>query len=271
LGTLYICATPIGNLSDISSRLIETLNHVDYIYGEDTRRVLKLLNHLKIEKPVHSYFVGNEHEKMDEIENLLDSGKNVALLSDAGTPLIADPGSKLVSSLSNRNVKIESIPGPSSVIVALTLSGFDLTSFRFIGFIPKSGKERSKFLSDLGTSEMTTVCFTSPKRLVKDLEAFAGEKILNKVVICRELTKKFETIYRGTSEELLQEFRDKDIKGEITLVIEGTEKQKRLDIDVESAVQNLLKYDIPKREIAKTISLITDVSTNEIYKKIKDF
>ncbi len=271
MGTLYICATPIGNLSDISTRLKETLSNVDCIYGEDTRRVLKLLNHLQIEKPVYSYFVGNELNKLREIESLLESGKNVALLSDAGTPLIADPGSELVAALADKNVKIESIPGPSSVIVALTLSGFDLSSFRFVGFIPKSGKDRSVFISELVTSNTTTVCFTSPKRLSKDLEAMVKENVSNEIVICRELTKKFETIYRGSAEELLQEFKGVDVKGEVTLVIAGQEKQIRLDLDVESAVQNLLKYDIPKREIAKTISLITDISTNEIYERIKDF
>jgi 16S rRNA (cytidine1402-2'-O)-methyltransferase len=271
LGTLYICATPIGNLSDISSRLTETLESVDCIYGEDTRRVIKLLNHLNIEKPVYSYFVGNEHNKLNEIKNILDSGKDVALLSDAGTPLIADPGSELVSYLVDNDVKIESIPGPSSVIVALTLSGFDLTSFRFIGFIPKAGKDRARFISDLLNTDTTTVCFTSPKRLLKDLEAFASEGVFNNIVVCRELTKKFETVYRGTSKELINEFQDKDIKGEITLVIEGGQKQNKLDIDVTSAINNLLKYDIPKREIAKTIALITDMSTNEIYNSIKDF
>lgn len=270
MGNLFICATPIGNLSDISTRLTETLSKVDCIYGEDTRRVLKLLNHLNIKKPVYSYFLGNELEKLNEIENLLDSGKDVALLSDAGTPLIADPGSELVAALAHKKIKIESIPGPSSVIVALTLSGFDLSRFRFVGFIPRSGKERSSFISDLVTSDITTVCFTSPKRLSKDLETFVKERITNEIVICRELTKKFETIYRGTAKELLEEFKGNDVKGEITLVIEGLKKQTRLDLDVESAVNNLLKYDIPKREIAKTISLITDISTNEIYEKIKD-
>ena len=271
MATLYICATPIGNLSDISTRLQETLQNVDCIYGEDTRRVLKLLNHLNIKKPVFSYFIGNEHNKIGEIENLLHEGKNIALLSDAGTPLIADPGSELVSALVSKNIKIESIPGPSSVVVALTLSGFDLSSFRFVGFIPKSGKDRLAFISNLITSNVTTVCFTSPKRLIKDLESFTKDKITNQIVVCRELTKKFETIYRGTAEELLKQFQDTNVKGEVTIVIEGQDKTSRLDLDVESVVQNLIEFDVPKREIAKTISSLTDISTNEIYEQIKDF
>ena len=271
MGTLYICATPIGNLSDISIRLQETLQNVDCIYGEDTRRVIKLLNHLDIKKPVYSYFLGNEHNKIKEIENLLAKGKDVALLSDAGTPLIADPGSELIAALINKNVKIESIPGPSSVIVALTLSGFDLSSFRFVGFIPKSGKERLVFMADIATSRLTTVCFTSPKRLIRDLESFKDQKISKQILVCRELTKKFETLYRGTPEELLTQFIDSSVKGEITLVIEGQENTPRLDVDVDSVVRNLMKFDIPKREIAKTISSLTDISTNEIYEQIKDF
>lgn len=271
MGTLYICATPIGNLSDVSIRLQETLQNVDCIYGEDTRRVIKLLNHLDIKKPVHSYFLGNEHNKIQEIESLLAEGKNIALLSDAGTPLISDPGSELIAALVSKNVKIESIPGPSSVIVALTLSGFDLSSFRFIGFIPKSGKDRIVFISDIANSKHTTVCFTSPKRLIKDLESFKEQKITKQILICRELTKKFETLYRGTPDELLKQFPDKSIKGEITLVIEGQENIPRLDIDVETVIHNLMKFDIPKREIAKTISSLTDISTNEIYEQIKDF
>jgi 16S rRNA (cytidine1402-2'-O)-methyltransferase len=251
LATLYICATPIGNLSDISTRLQETLQNVDCIYGEDTRRVLKLLNHLNIKKPVFSYFIGNEHNKIGEIENLLHEGKNIALLSDAGTPLIADPGSELVSALVSKNIKIESI--------------------RFVGFIPKSGKDRLAFISNLITSNVTTVCFTSPKRLIKDLESFTKDKITNQIVVCRELTKKFETIYRGTAEELLKQFQDTNVKGEVTIVIEGQDKTSRLDLDVESVVQNLIKFDVPKREIAKTISSLTDISTNEIYEQIKDF
>ena len=269
MATLYICATPIGNLSDISTRLQETLQNVDCIYGEDTRRVLKLLNHLNIKKPVFSYFIGNEHNKIGEIENLLHDETYVT--NDAGTPLIADPGSELVSTLVSKNIKIESIPGPSSVIVALTLSGFDLSSFRFVGFIPKSGKDRLAFISNLITSNVTTVCFTSPKRLIKDLESFTKDKITNQIVVCRELTKKFETIYRGTAEELLKQFQDTNVKGEVTIVIEGQDKTSRLDLDVESVVQNLIKFDVPKREIAKTISSLTDISTNEIYEQIKDF
>ena len=193
------------------------------------------------------------------------------MLSDAGTPLIADPGSELVSTLVSNNINMESIPGPSSVIVALTLSGFDLSSFRFVGFIPKSGKERSDFMSELIKSNMTTVCFTSPKRLIKDLESFMKDKITSQIVVCRELTKKFESIYRGTAEELLGQFQDSNVKGEITLVIDGQKKESRLDLDVESVVHNLLKFEIPKREIAKTISSLTDASTNEIYEQIKDF
>ena len=131
MGTFYICATPIGNLDDISIRLKDTLAKVDAIYAEDTRRANKLLNHLDIKKPVSSYFVGNEKKKIDEIIDLIEESKSVALISDAGTPLISDPGEELVKALILNEIKIESIPGPSSVMVALTLSGFDINKFQF--------------------------------------------------------------------------------------------------------------------------------------------
>ena len=145
MGTFYICPTPIGNLNDVSARILETLKIVDLIYCEDTRRAKKLLDHFQITTPVSSYFLGNEHKKITEIESFLLEGKNIALISDAGTPLISDPGSELISHLVENKHNIVSIPGPSSVLVALTISGFDLSEFQFLGFIHKSGKEKIDF------------------------------------------------------------------------------------------------------------------------------
>ena len=161
MSTFYICATPIGNLDDISKRLVDTLNSVDIVYAEDTRRGKKLLSHLDIKKPIYSYFVGNEKSKSNEILKQIKEGKSIALISDAGTPLISDPGEYLVKELIKNNVDIFAIPGPSSVLVALTLSGFDTGKFNFLGFVPKSGKDREKFYHQIKNSEVTSVCFTS--------------------------------------------------------------------------------------------------------------
>ena len=270
MSTFYICATPIGNLDDISKRLIDTLSNVDEIFAEDTRRANKLLSHLGIKKSVHSYFLGNENKKINEILDVVKGGSSIALISDAGTPLVSDPGQELIKVLIKNNIEIISIPGPSSILVALTLSGFDTDKFEFHGFIPKSGKNREIFFTSLKGLSNTLICFTSPKRLIKDLNEFINYEIENEIVICREMTKKFETIYRGNASSLLNELNELDIKGEITIVISKSDIPETLEIDIEKAAERLLTFDIPKREIAKILSSVSSFGTNEIYKKIKD-
>jgi len=270
LSTFYICATPIGNLDDISKRLIETLSNVDEIYAEDTRRANKLLSHIGIKKSVRSYFLGNENRKINEILESVKDGNSIALISDAGTPLISDPGQELIKVLIENNIQIISIPGPSSILVALTLSGFDTDKFEFHGFIPKSGKNREIFFTSLKGLKNTLISFTSPKRLIKDLNEFINYEIKNEIVICREMTKKFETIYRGSAKSLLDELHELDIKGEITIVVSKSDIPETLDIDIEKAADRLLGFDIPKREIAKILSSVSTFGANEIYEKIKD-
>ena len=271
VGTFYICPTPIGNLNDISERILETLKSVDFIYCEDTRRAKKLLDHFQIITPVSSYFLGNEHKKINEIESLLLDGKNIALISDAGTPLISDPGSELISHLVKNKHNIISIPGPSSVLVALTISGFDLSEFQFLGFIPKSGKEKIDFVLKLLNSSMTSVCFTSPKRINKDILFFQEQGLDSQIVVCRELTKKFETIYRGSIKDIGKQLSDKQLKGEITLVISPPQKEININFDLDSSLRVFIDNEVPKREIAKAIANITEYSVNEIYDRIKDF
>ena len=243
MGSFYICPTPIGNLSDISSRLNQVLSDVDIIYAEDTRVAKKLLSHLNQKIEIRSYFKGNEVKKIDEILNLLDDDKSIAMISDAGTPLISDPGNTLVKKLIKSNVEIVSIPGPSSVLVALTLSGFDTEKFTFLGFVPKSGKERSEFFNNIQETQLTLICFTSPNRLKKDLEEFVNKNIENEIVVCRELTKKFETIYRGTAKTLLRDIPDTEYKGEITLVIDKSQNIKTIDLLNKNFLLNLLKKE----------------------------
>ncbi len=270
VGTFYICPTPIGNLDDVSTRILDTLNNVDLIYCEDTRRAKKLLDNFQITTPVSSYFLGNEHKKIKEISSFLLEGKNIALISDAGTPLISDPGSELISHLVENKHDIVSIPGPSSVLVALTISGFDLSEFQFLGFIPKSGKEKIDFALKLLNSSITSVCFTSPKRINKDILFFQEQGLDTEIVVCRELTKKFETIYRGSIDEVGEQLFGKQLKGEITLVIAAPEKEVNINYDLDSSLKVFIDNEVPKREIAKAVSNITEYSVNEIYDRIKD-
>ena len=270
MGTFYICPTPIGNLDDVSTRILDTLKNVDLIYCEDTRRAKKLLDNFQITTPVSSYFLGNEHKKIKEISSFLLEGKNIALISDAGTPLISDPGSDLISYLVENKHDIVSIPGPSSVLVALTISGFDLSEFQFLGFIPKSGKEKIDFALKLLNSSMTSVCFTSPKRINKDILFFQEQGLDTEIVVCRELTKKFETIYRGSIDEVGEQLFGKQLKGEITLVIAAPEKEVNINYDLDSSLKVFIDNEVPKREIAKAVSNITEYSVNEIYDRIKD-
>ena len=270
VGTFYICPTPIGNLDDVSTRILDTLKNVDLIYCEDTRRAKKLLDNFQLTTPVSSYFLGNEHKKIKEISSFLLEGKNIALISDAGTPLISDPGSELISYLVENKHDIVSIPGPSSVLVALTISGFDLSEFQFLGFIPKSGKEKIDFGLKLLNSSITSVCFTSPKRINKDILFFQEQGLDTEIVVCRELTKKFETIYRGSIDKLGEQLFGKQLKGEITLVIAAPEKEVNINYDLDSSLKVFIDNEVPKREIAKAVSNITEYSVNEIYDRIKD-
>ena len=269
MSTLFICPTPIGNLEDISERVVKTLASVDVIYCEDTRMAKKLTDNFSITTPLKSYFVGNEVNKISEIEATLSEGMNVALISDAGTPLISDPGNVLIQKLIQKNYNIVSIPGPSSVLTALVVSGFELNEFQFLGFVPKAGKEKEEFVIKLLNSKMPSVCFTSPKRLLKDLDYFEKEGLDSEIVICRELTKKFETIYRGTVNSLKNQISG-NLKGEITIVIGPSKIDKKIDLDIDSAVKILLDQKVPKREIAKSLAYVSDMSVNELYEKIKD-
>jgi len=262
MSTLYICPTPIGNLDDISERVLKTLASVDVIYCEDTRRAKKLTDNFSISTPLKSYFVGNEVAKVKEIEDSLNNGMDVALISDAGTPLISDPGSVLIQQLILKNYDIVSIPGPSSVLTALTISGFELNEFQFLGFIPKSGKEKEEFVIKLLNSKMPSVCFTSPKRLQKDLNYFEKKGLDSEIVICRELTKKFETIYRGNINSLKNQISE-NLKGELTIVI--SEKKNNTKIIDEKKIVNKIKKYLKKYSLKDTVELILE--TEQINKK----
>ncbi|XOB40125.1 MAG: 16S rRNA (cytidine(1402)-2'-O)-methyltransferase [Candidatus Nealsonbacteria bacterium] len=227
MSTLYIVSTPIGNLKDISFRAIQTLKEVDLILCEDTRVTRKLLNHYQIKKQLISYHQYSKLKKVNYIIELLKQGKDLALVSDAGTPGISDPGNKLVRdiivSLGNE-VKIIPIPGPSAVTTALSISGFGTDRFLFLGFPPKK-KKRKKFFEELINSKYLVAFYESPYRIIKTLEELRNSlntkyKIQNtKIVVCRELTKKFETVYRGNINEVIENIKKDKVKGEFVVII----------------------------------------------------
>jgi len=221
-GILYIVATPIGNLADITLRALETLKSVDIILCEDTRVTKKLLDHYKISKPLISYHHHSDARKVNEIKEILKQGNNVALVTDAGTPGISDPGNELISRLTieqsnNRTINVVPIPGPSAVTTALSISGFPTDKFLFLGFPPHK-KGRQTFFQTVAKSEYTTVFYESGHRITKCLGELASVLEPNRqVVICRELTKKFETMYRGTIEEVSKQ--DIDERGEFVIIV----------------------------------------------------
>ena len=226
MGTLYIVATPLGNLEDMTLRAIRILMEVDLILTEDTRTAKKLLDHFNIKKPLLSYWQHNYLERLPEIIRLLRSRKNIALITEAGTPGISDPGSELVAEVFKNlgsQVKIEPIPGPSAVITALSVSGFPAQQFLFLGFPPSKNK-RQKFFGELVKNKRTIVFYESPHRLIKSLKDLSAALLKVKsqerqVVVGKELTKQFEFIFRGTAEEILKQLENVKIKGEFVIVI----------------------------------------------------
>jgi len=218
---LYIIATPIGNLEDITKRALRILSEVDLILCEDTRVTRKLLNYFKIEKPTQSYHQHSKLKKIEKIINLLESGKNLALVSDAGTPGISDPGNKLIEEITNRipdKVKIIPVPGPSAVAACCSISGFAMDEFLFLGF-PPAKRKRNKFFNRVKESEVPVVLYESRYRVIKTLNHLKKIIPARKIVIGRELTKKFESIYRGSPSEVIAQLEKDKIKGEFTIIV----------------------------------------------------
>jgi 16S rRNA (cytidine1402-2'-O)-methyltransferase len=221
MSTLFVVSTPIGNLADISYRALEILRKVDLILCEDTRVAKKLLFHYQIQKPLLSYHQHSKLQKVNYIISLLEQGKNLALVSDAGTPGISDPGNKLIKEMVDKlkeNVKIVPVPGPSALTCAVSIAGFPMDRFLFLGFLPKK-KKRNKFLEEIITSRYPVIFYESPYRIVKTLNDLAKLNKELEIVVCRELTKKFETIYRGKIEEVLEKMLKDKIKGEFVVIV----------------------------------------------------
>ncbi len=220
-GKLFIVATPIGNLEDITLRALRTLKEADIVAAEDTRHTGHLLAHYKIAKPLISYHQFNEAKRTAEFSSLLEQGRAIALVSDAGFPGLSDPGERLISFCVKHGVDIEVIPGPSAVLHALTASGFKMTPFLFEGFLPVKSGQRARKIAALAARNETTVFFESPYRIGKTLDELARQLPGRLVCVAREMTKKFEEILRGTASELALQCQSKNWKGEITLVVAG--------------------------------------------------
>ena len=225
-GTLYLCATPIGNLGDITDRVLSTLKEVDMIAAEDTRNSIKLLNHFEIKTPMTSYHEHNKVEKAQQIVSWLLEGKNVALITDAGTPAISDPGEVLVDKCLKAGIPVTSLPGCCACITALTLSGLSTRRFCFEGFLPADKKEKKYVLSELTRETRTMILYEAPhhlKRTLGELYETLGQR---RITLCRELTKRFETIFPTTLEDAIIYYEKNEPKGEFVLVLEGMSRER---------------------------------------------
>ena len=226
-GKLYLCATPIGNLEDITLRVLRILKEADLIAAEDTRNSIKLLNHFEIHTPMTSYHEYNKVEKARQLVGQLLSGQDIALITDAGTPAISDPGEVLVQMCHESNVPVTSLPGPAACITALTLSGLSTRRFCFEGFLPSDKKERREVLEELTTESRTMILYEAPHHLVKTLEELYGALGERRVTLCRELTKKFEAVMPATLEKAIEYYKNEEPRGEYVLVVEGRSREEK--------------------------------------------
>lgn len=268
---LYLVSTPIGNLSDITLRALEVLKSCDYILCEDTRHSLILLRHYEIEKPLKSFHKFNEKEKEASIIQDLEAGMTIGLISDAGTPGIADPGMQLVQKCVASGLQVQSVPGACSAITALSCSGLNTENFQFIGFLPKRSEDLKKTLKEILSYKGTTICFDSPQRILKTLKMLSQLDKKRKLAITRELTKRHEEILRGNVEELLESWGDKNPKGEIVLLISGKEKEE-LNWDHLTHLEHVQKveedYGVSRKEAIKIVAELRHESKRNIYKKV---
>lgn len=277
-GNLFVVGTPIGNLGDITYRAVETLNSVDIILAEDTRNTLKLLTHFNIKKSLISYEKHTEQKKISQIVKLLDEGKDIALVSDAGMPIISDPGQNLVSYLRGNDYNVIIIPGVTALITAIVGSGFDSSKFTFEGFLSISKKQRKKHLEDIKNEKRTMIFYEAPHKILytlKDLLEALGDR---KICICRELTKIYEE-YKITTIKQAIEYIDKNgIKGEIVLIVEGKNKEtieedlqkKLLSIPNATLVKEYINSGMDKKDAIKAVAKEKGIPKNEVYKDCLD-
>ncbi|MGG7147743.1 16S rRNA (cytidine(1402)-2'-O)-methyltransferase [Clostridium butyricum] len=273
-GKLYLVPTPIGNLKDITLRALEVLKESDIIAAEDTRQTLKLLNHFEIKKPLISYHKFNEQSKGNEIIELLLEGKNIALVSDAGTPGISDPGSVIVGKCINENIDFEVLPGATAITTALVYSGLDTTKFLFRGFLPRENKDRRVITDELLNSQETLIFYEAPHRLLDTLSYLMDVFGDRKIAVCRELTKLYEEIFRGNLSDAIHHFVNNKPRGEFVLVLEGKKiedikeekKQEWINLSIEDHILKYIKDGINKKEAIKLVAKDRELPKSEVYK-----
>ena len=274
IGKLYLVATPIGNLDDITFRAVKVLNEVDVIAAEDTRHSLKLLNHLEISKPLISYHRHNEENKTGLLINKLLNGENIAVITDAGTPAISDPGEEVVKEAIKNNIEIIPVPGACALINALIVSGLDTRQFSFYGFLPLNKKLRKNIFEELKKENKTIILYEAPHKISQTLKDIYTELGNVNIVIARELTKIHEEFIRGTVDEIINNYPE--LKGEIIILIEGNKKINNEDemleilnkMTIDEHYDFYKKQNLEKKEIIKKIAKDRNVSKNEIYMKL---
>ena len=275
-GKLYLCATPIGNLEDITFRVLRTLKEVDLIAAEDTRNSIKLLNHFDIHTPMTSYHEYNKIEKAEVLIRKMQEGTNIALITDAGTPGISDPGEDLVRMCYEAGIEVTSLPGPAACITALTLSGLATRRFAFEAFLPSDKKERQAVLTELVNETRTIILYEAPHRLTKTLKELLDTLGNRKMTLCRELTKKHETAFVSTIEDVLKFYETQEPKGECVLVIEGKnrlelveeERARWEEMTIQEHMDVYLGQGMDKKEAMKAVAKNRGVSKRDIYQAL---
>lgn len=277
-GILYLCATPIGNLEDITYRVVRTLNEVDIIAAEDTRNSIKLLNHFNINTPMTSYHEYNKVEKAVKLIEKLHEGKNIALITDAGTPGISDPGEVLVAMCHEEGITVTSLPGPAACITALTVSGLPTRRFCFEAFLPSDKKECKRILEELKDETRTIIVYEAPHHLLRTLQSLYETLGNRRLTVCRELTKKHETVFLTDFESAIQHYAENEPKGECVLVIEGRDP-KSIQLEMQTEWQQMdisehmdiyLSQGMDKKSAMKQVAKDRGVSKREIYARLID-
>jgi len=275
-GKLYLCATPIGNLEDITYRVVRTLQEVDLIAAEDTRNSIKLLNHFEIKTPMTSYHEYNKIEKGKKLVEKLRNGVDIALITDAGTPGISDPGEELVKMCYEAGIEVTSLPGAAACITALTLSGLSTRRFAFEAFLPSEKKDKQAILREMQNETRTIVMYEAPHRLVKTLQELLDNLRNRRITVCRELTKKHEVAFATTIEEAVRHFELNEPKGECVLVMEGKshdelrreEISKWEEMSIEDHMEYYMAQGIDRKEAMKSVAKDRGIGKRDVYQQL---